>query len=95
MVWVCGYDLIFVDLCFVFGLVDWFLGYCILDGWLDEVLGVLGFDVWMVVVILIYDSKLDDLVIECVFGLDVFYLGCLGFKCIYVKCVECLSVKGF
>lgn len=50
---------------------------------------------WIVVVILMYDLKLDDFVLDWVLKFKCFYFGFLGSKKIYCVCFVCFEVQGY
>lgn len=89
-----GFEVIFCDLCeeVLCGVLLEGIEICcelfllfIVDG---------GCYVDMVVVVLIYDLKIDDLVMFEVVCIEVFYIGVMGLWVILEKCFECLWCIG-
>lgn len=57
----------------------------------DDMVMVMKFDECCVVIVLMYDFKLDDFVFMEVFKMFVFYVGVFGSCCNNVNCCECLK----
>lgn len=83
MVIFVGFDVIVIDFWIVFVMEDWFLNGLFKVEWLEDVFKEVFFDFYMVVVVVIYDFKIDDFLLIEVLKIRCFYVGVFGSWKIY------------